>query len=357
MTFQLVLIEDDDRLALAARIKNLGSAAFKVEPLAPPIDLNHIESVLSLNPDLLLIDYELDSTQPDSSIANYRGTTLAARVREENPNLPIVLLTRSNLGAWLEAQRTVEAGSTFDDILYKEEGLRDRPNDSHAKLLSLARGYKTLREIEDRTLEDLLDVLETDEEGRGRAREAQPPSARWAAFEAANWIRFVLLRYPGVLYSDAHAATSLGVTIRDFRNEAMQQLMRNAKYQGPFCEEVQRWWRHALFDEANRLSFHLDDTVGFREGFRLAASEKLGLDLEPARDIETNIAPADTVCYFLDIPVRIETSLPYLPDARPPIMEPARISFRAIRERNDVEDMYIDAASRPRLEDIRRGLL
>ena len=356
MTFQLVLIEDDDRRALAARLENLDSVAFKVESLPPPKDLNHIGSVLSFNPDLLLIDYELDSVQPDSSIANYRGTTLAARVREERPNLPIVLLTRSNLGAWLEAQRTVEAGSAFDEILYKEEGLRDCREVSRTKLISLARGYKTLRESEEHTLDDLLDVLKTDEKGRDRAREAQPPSVHWAVFEAANWIRCVLLRYPGVLYSDAHAATTLGVSIRDFQNGAMQQLMRNAEYQGPFCEEVQRWWRHTLFDEANRLSSHMNDAVGFREGFRLAASEKLGLELEAAQDIETDIAPADTVCYFLEVPVRIETSLPYLPDARPPIMEPARISFRAIRERNDVEEMYIDAASRPRFENIRQGL-
>ena len=353
MTFRLVLIEDDDRRALARRIENLGDTTFTVQPLAPPTDLNDMEFVLGSNPDLVLIDYELDSAQPDSSIANYRGTTLAARVREESPEVPIVLLTRSNLGTWLEAQRTVEAGSIFDEVLYKEEDLRHRPDASHSKLVSLARGYKALGETEDRTSADLLEMLQTDEEGSQAASEAQPPSDDWAVFEAANWVRFVLLRYPGVLYDGAHAATALGVSTKHFLNDDMQQLLKSAEYRGPFCEEYQRWWRHSLFDEANRLSSQIDETVGFREGFRLAASEALGVELEPARDVETGISPADTVCYLLGVPVRIETSLPYQPDTRPPTMDPARISFKAIRERNDVQEVYIDAASRPRIEDIR----
>lgn len=354
MTFQLVLIEDDDRRALARRIENLGDATFNVEALAPPIDLNDIESVFGFNPDLVLIDYELDSVQPgSSSIANYRGTTLAARIREESPELPIVLLTRSNLGTWLEAQRTVEAGSIFDEVLYKEEDLRHRPEGAHSKLVSLARGYRTLSESEERTSGDLLEMLQTDDEGRQGAREAQPPPDSWAVFEAANWIRFVLLRHPGVLYDHAHAATALGVSTEDFLNDDMQQLLESAEYRGPFCEEYQRWWRHTLFAEANRLSSHIDESVGFRESFRVAASAALGVELEPARDIETGISPADTVCYLLSVPVRIETSLPYQPDGRPPVMDPARVSFKAIRERNDVQEMYIDVASRPRIEEIR----
>ena len=355
MTFKLVLIEDDDRRALARRIENLGGATFTVQPLAPPTNLNDMECVLGSSPDLVLIDYELDSVQPDSSIANYRGTTLAARVREESPELPIVLLTRSNLGTWLEAQRTVEAGPIFDDVLYKEEDLRHRPGASHGKLVSLARGYRALSESKERTSADLLEMLRTNQEGSQAASEAQPPSEHWAVFEAANWIRSILLRYPGVLYDDAHAATALGVSKGDFLNDAMQDLLKGAEYRGPFCEEYQRWWRHSLFDEANRLSSHIDETVGFREGFRLAASERLGFELESASDVETGNSPADTVCYLLGVPVRIETSLPYQPDARPPIMDPARVSFKAIRERNDVQEVYIDAASRTRIEDIRES--
>lgn len=70
------------------------------------------------------------------------------------------------------------------------------------------------------------------------------------------------------------------------------------------------------------------------------------MQLEPSRDEETGTTPADTVCYVLGIPIRIENSLPYRPDDRPAIMDEARISFRAIRESNCFDERYLDPADR-----------
>ena len=353
MTLQIVLIEDQDRESLAAKIRELGDGDLEVVALSPPSDLDLAE-VLDANPDLFLIDYELDAQQPDDSIATYRGTTLAARIREERPEFPIVLLTRSQLYLWTSEQRTVKVGRTFDSILYKEEHLREAANATYDQLVSLARGYKVLRESEERTVSSLLDLLRTDDVGREKALEAQLPSDGWKAVEAAHRIRSVLLRYPGVVYDPAHAATALGISNNSFNQPQVLNLLERAKYRGPFDEEKPRWWRHTLFDIANELYTTTEEKLGLGEGFRSMASEKLGLELEPSSDAETGTVPADTVCYLLGIPIRIETSLPYRPDARPPVMDEARVSFKAIRETNLVDENHLDAVSRDLLEEIRQ---
>ena len=338
--------------SLTDRIREVGGGDFEADALPPPADLD-LDALFAVGADLFLVDYELDTRQLDGSIAPYRGMTLAARVREVKPEYPITLLTRSDLPIWTAAQRTARVGATFDDILYKDTELDADPVTTRARLISLTRGYQTLRNSTGRSVSALLELLRTDQVGRENTMEALPPGDSWKEFEAAHWIRSVLLRYPGVVYDEAHAATALGISLDSFKVEAVQDMLQPAAYEGPFSEEQQRWWRHTLFDIANRLRATTESALGLREGFRLAVSEELGMELDPSADAETGIAPSDTVCHLLRVPVRIETSLPYQPDARPAVMEKARISFKAIRESNDVEEMYVDAASRDRVEEIR----
>ena len=354
MTLKVALVEDDggDRRFLSRRIQNLSEDEIEVIALPPPLTLN-LEELLATEADLFLVDYELDTRQEGRAVAPYRGMTFAARLREVRPAYPILLLTRSDLPAWTASQRTVRAGSSFDDVVYKDTGLGDDPLGAHAKLVSLARGYQRLRESGLRSLAALLDLLQTDDAGRERAKEAQPPPEGWREFEAAHWIRSVLLRYPGVLYNTAHAATALGISVDDFEQEQVLDLLKDAEYRGPFCEEGRRWWRHRLFDIAYRLAGTWDSELGLAEGFRLAVADTLGFEPAASNDVDTGVGPADTVCYLLEVPVRIETSLPYQPDSRPPVMESARISFKAIRETNEVEEMHVDAASRHLLDEIR----
>ena len=354
MTIKIILVEDTDtdREELPRRIQEFGDGKFEVASLPPPSDLD-LEEFLSADADLFLVDYELDTQQQDGSVAPYRGMTFTARLREEYPDYPIVLLTRSNLLAWTAAQRTVRVGGSFDDIVYKDKGIESDPHATCAKLTALAHGYRRLRECNGDTVTALLELLGTDEVGREEGREALPPSDGWREFEAAHWIRSVLLRYPGVLYDEVHAATALDLSVDSFGQGQVQEVLGPAKYQGPFREERQRWWRHSLFDIANRLCAATERTLGARHGFRLAAGEKFGLELAASADAQTGVSPADTVCHLLGVPVRIETSLPYQPDARPAVMEEARVSFRAIRESNDVNETYINQANRALLDDIR----
>ena len=352
MTIKLLLIDDEDWINLSKSIRELGDGAFEVDARPPPEDLSLTE-VSAASADLYLVDYELDTRQPGQAFVSYRGMTLAARLRELMSEYPIVLLTRSNLPSWTAVQRTAQAGGTFDEILYKDTDLQCDGHATKRRLVALASGYRTLRDDTERSVPGLLKLLRTDEVGREYAREALPPGDGWKGFEAAHWIRTVLLRYPGVLYSVAHAATALGISVQSFCEEPVQELVTDAMYRGPFSEAQPRWWRHTLFDIAYGVCANLEMDVDMREGFRLVGSERLEIELQPSQDVETAIAPADTVCHLLGVPVRIETSLPYQPDVRPKVMEEARVSFKAIRERNDVDEMYVDAGSRERIDEIR----
>ena len=62
--------------------------------------------------------------------------------------------------------------------------------------------------------------------------------------------------------------------------------------------------------------------------------------------------PADWVCYALEEPVRIEYTLPYFPDSRPRIMDPARVSHKAVRTYKVIDELF-DSSSALLLSSIR----
>ena len=351
MPIRILLVDDEDTTDLPDQIRHLGIGDFEVDALLPPPNLD-LDGVLSQAADLFLIDYELDTTQSNGDLAPYRGMTLAARLRELRPDYPIALLTRSSLPSWTAVEKTARAAAPIDDVFYKEEDLRDKPECLRARLLSLATGYRILRQDNRRSQNTLLGLLQTDEHGKDLSLKAQPPQEGWNEFEAAHWIRDTLLRFPGVLYCDAYAATALGISVESFRQRAIATLFENARYRGPFHEDSTRWWRHQLFDISATLTQTAGPESDSREEFHTFVTNELDLCVDRSVDNESGLSPADTVCYLLGIPVRIETSFPYDPDSRPAVMDRARVSFKAVRELNDVEISYIDPASRDCVSDV-----
>ena len=352
MALKIVLIEDKDGARLKAAIQNLGEEEFEVSFFPPPPNLD-LAPAFEIDADLYLVDYELDQVQPDESIANYRGATLATHLRERKPDSPIVLLTSMNLPAWTMDQRVVEASNIFDDVVYKDRELRDDLAGVKAKLRSIGFGYRDLRQCGDRSVSALLGLLKTDDEGREQALLANPPPGEWTAVEAAKWIRSILLRYPGVLYDCIHSAVALGISQESFNSLEIREIFEPAKYHGLFNGTQERWWKHSLLEIASSWSAVEGRELGLREAFRLAIERELDREIEPALDALTSAGLADTVCYFEGIPIRIENSLPYRPDNRPQVMDEPRVSFKAIQERNDVDENHLDLRHREMMIKIR----
>ena len=91
-----------------------------------------------------------------------------------------------------------------------------------------------------------------------------------------------------------------------------------------------------------------------RMGFPLAWERNKEVSIERSKCVYTGESPAEWVCYILKKPVMIKNSLAYYPDSRPSVMDEARVSFKAIRTSNEVNDDLFDPLGQEMLSNIRK---
>jgi hypothetical protein len=144
---------------------------------------------------------------------------------------------------------------------------------------------------------------------------------------------------------DLAAATRLGISLESFQTQRVQKLMETAKYSGIFSTYKERWWRDRLFNIAQSLilKHEIQGPIfqKFGEAFNLEFKEKL----DPAICVYDGTPVADWVCYILKKPVKQRNSIPYYPDNRPPVMDQARVSFKAIQESIEFDERLVDSDS------------
>lgn len=316
----------------------------------PPPDLD-LARVLDNDAEIFLIDYELDTKQEGGPVANYKGPALAGALKVHRPEHPLILLTRRSLVAWTERRRTVQATALFDDELFKDDLEKD-PETFARRLKALAAGFAELRAQKGREPTDVWSLLGADEAVQSDLGETAPPQRGWAAAEIAGWVRGVLFEYPGVLYDSLSAGVLLGLDVDSFLDGHVQELVQSAAYSGVFRDVESRWWKHKLLDIAATTSAEQELEGPIGETFKQVIEKLSDREFRQPECVVSG-KPADWVCHVLHAPVRIEYSLPYHPDRRPSTMDEARVSFKAIRESNDVMDEYFDASSAAMLPEIR----
>jgi hypothetical protein len=171
--------------------------------------------------------------------------------------------------------------------------------------------------------------------------------------QAADWIRCTLLAYPGILYDSVYAATELRISVKDFLSNGVQEVVGSAKYTGIFDPLEGRWWKERLWEAAMQ---YVGDTE-FAGKFAAVFRERTGHELEPARSIVGDEVPADTVCYIYHEPVMYKYTVAYRPDNRLPVMDQARVSFKAIQQSNQVQPALLEGVSDEWLQAIREMTL
>ena len=319
------------------------TGALTVIPFSPPARMD-LDRIVSGRPDLLLVDYALVRPGPTSG-ESYLGGALAAKFRELYQDFPIVMFTRKSLirddrqygGAW-------DVLGQFDAFVDKTDVERD-PGAASFHLRSLALGYRVLRAKRKRDWGALVRALAARSEEEPVLSAAAPPLGRsgsrfWRVAEAARWVNSVVLRFPGIVYDAVHAATALGIDVRAFARDDVQATFEPAQYTGVFAPPEKRWWRGRLFESAYAVMKEagIDKPIptGFAEAYRENHS---GGPLRPAECIwsKGKEGPADWVCCVLEQPVMRKYTLAYNLDDRPAVMDPARVSFTVIRDRDDVE--------------------
>jgi hypothetical protein len=366
---KVVYVEDRDQDAQNYRSMLTIGKKMKVDSVWPSPHPD-VKDIISKAPDLVLIDYELSRKRRTGEMASYQGGTLATRLREEFRDYPIVLFTRRKILSNYTPQEELGA---IDEIVYKEDFER-APEEYIRRLLGIANGFASLRNVSPKTWDTLLKILRTRSleidflressppvevrEGTGRMKRSESGRRRkrlvWSVRGVAKWILKTLFEYPGILYDSLYASASIGVDEKSFLDRKVQDCFRDAEYRGPFHEVERRWWRGRLHEEAFRYVREAGLRPVLAESFPEAFPRITRKKVLPSTCIYSGDKFADCICYVLRQPVRRRYTLEYFADERPAVMDVARVSFKAIREDNRVRDELFSTSGLKLLPRIRR---
>lgn len=332
--------------------------------------------------DALLVDLDL-STATGGTGVPYYGSTLASEMRVQRPDVPVVLTTGQARERW-KVRRLDDDGDA--DLIWFKDEILERTDEFSAELYNLILGFRRLAaEAEsNRTFETLMTLLgagnddekrllresglplrrrhkEEEESQAGATKEepfkpSPPPSLRtrddrkrpteWQVPNVARWLRTVVLAYPGVTYDIPTAAARLGISKKSFLLPSVQRLFAPALYHGPLSDAQPHWWRDRLLVIANALVLNAEMGGTLPDVFRVAFEKVKGEALEASICVVDNSPGASWVCHVLGEPVKIANSLAYFPDARPPVMEQARVSIKAILGSPEFDDALVDPEDR-----------
>jgi hypothetical protein len=303
-------------------------------------------------PDLILIDQDL--TKPlDGTVIPIKGVALSTALRERFQERPIVLFTNKSVFDMKTYSNIRQVLSSLDGQIFKMD-VREDPERYFNFLIGLAKGYRNLRDCSEHSWKGLIRLMDAPAD-TSDLEQTYPPSIRnWPIFEIANWIRNVIMRYPGILYDPLYSATFLGITEEEFMSESVRSQFSRAKYSGIFCPFDGLWWRSRLIQCASSIIEKDKRSHPIRKVFPEAWESKKETTLTRSKCIFSAESPADDVCCILRKPMMAKYSLAYRIDSRPVIMDESKVSYEAIRTSNDIDDELFDPIGKDMLPEIRR---
>jgi hypothetical protein len=336
-----IFVDDEPEKSDPKRIKRiLDEADIDCDLRMPP----KFSEIASLECDLFITDLNLAQAQLDEMV--YSGKTLSSEYRINFPTTPIVLITQKEIIA--AKAKNIRTGNTdLDLIWYKRDAWEDKERFTR-ELRSLVDAFNALSasQLDWSTIRNLMKTESADE--YNALREANPPIQRsnWTVSEIAEWIRCVIIEYPGILLNDNHAAVRLGIDPEDFKSDSdIQGIFQDAQYTGVFREFSRRWWRDRVLEIAADFVLNHGNAQPLLEGFVPTFNQVYGKDLQHSICVWDKKPIAETICYIYQKPVKLRNSLHYRPDNRPASMEPARVSRTAVRGSNKFDELLLDPGS------------
>ena len=341
---QLLYVDDEYNHRLTRRIQELLTTnGMACDLTGPKHDLVAIEDS---DVDIFLIDYDLAVAKPDNRPIGYHGNSLATEIRNKKPTNPIILVSRRQIIDSLYLHLTTD-GSDFDLILFKNDIL-DNAEKTRQQILALHDGFTQLAELHGQSWSQVVEKLGASEETTRKLREAFPPideKRRWYVPQTIEWIRTVLMGYPGILYDALHASARIGIAKESFISPAIRKIFADAEYKGPLAGFGERWWSDRLVGIATQtiIDANVEGPIseGFVKTYKGAGQQKL----QPSRCVVDDKPGADQICYILRQPVKRENSIIYYPDSRPSVMDAARVSITAIEENDSFDEALVEASS------------
>ncbi len=338
--------EDDERSKGLFKVVSINSQKQPIDELLSEIKIT--------KPELILVDFDLSKPKNDI-LLGISGTTLSTALKEKFSDIPVVLFTKKSVFKIEKYSR--QALHSLDDVVYKYEVFQ-ASGDNLNQLHALAVGFKNLRKKQPSKWDDIVKAIKAPLIDHDTLKLSNPPlplGRNWSVSEVAEWIRNVLIKYPGILYDPIHSATFLGLSKGAFLSEKTKMIFAKVKYSGVFAPVEGRWWKSELRRIAISKMIKKEKELPLHLGFPLALERTRTTQVERSKCIYSDETPADWVCYILNKPVKIKYSLAYRIDSRPKVMDEARVSFKAIKTSNEVNDELFDPLGRDMLKRIRKG--
>ncbi len=352
-TYHIIYIDDEekDRIYYTNEFENdeednILKKLFKITSLDTPKNKSDMDYIKDLQPDILLLDYDLSSVGQDNSITIFSGDSLPVEMRRIFPEIPICLFTRrSILGNIILLSDNVR--KTIDDVIYKNELVTNKGNIEDLYILITC--YKVLRNNKPQNFKELARLLKNPNELNyekllySNPRLFSKENPPYLIFRISKWIREIVKKYPGILYDDIYCSTFLGIDKESFNeNEEVCKLFESAKYKGIFADSKIRWWKSEIQKIAINFIANQNLDIGeIRKDFPVAWKRKTGNSLKETKCIFSGKKYPEWVCCLLNEPVRLEYTLPYFMDNRPDIFEESRVSFEAIRISEDFDEELV----------------
>jgi CheY-like chemotaxis protein len=259
MKIKCVYIDDvnTERSKYKSRFENddRTKERFAIATYNAPKSLDDYERIAAENPELLMVDYDLSVPDDNGHVIGFQGIALATQLRQQFPEIPIVLFTRKSVFRFHDYDNISKSLSAIDDIIYKQD-LFNTNLSNIEKLFQLSVGFKLMRNQRSRGWDDILKLMGASQNDAGLLKLADPPIMHrksWATVAVATWLKKVIFQYPGILYDSMYAATFLGVSSEAFASEPIQSLFTSSKYSGIFQPAEGLWWKSKLHSVAYSL--------------------------------------------------------------------------------------------------------
>jgi len=333
-----ILFLDDNKTELEKYSELFNSCPFAKKHfnfntrLINTLDISQLK--LDFEPDLFLIDFRFDSPGGEDFFCN--GYVLSTALRNKYNETPIVLFTRKDIFDVQKFPRNIV--EIVDDIYYKNEFIKDVLNYVY-QIHSIATGYKSLRDIRDKNWESLLKIIKAPKEAELDLQNANKPlmiESNWSVIDSANWIRKILINYPGILYNELNTSTFLGISLDELGK--IKDDLKESLYKGIFQSDRNYFWKSLIRKMAVDLMNSQEINLPIHLGFSLAYEKVSGIKLDPSICVYSHEENADRICYVLNKPVKTKYSFVYNIDDRPDVMDEARVSWKAIQTTDEVNE-------------------
>lgn len=345
-----ILVDDDDLEAqrIAARLTEAG---LPCQAQHPPKTVEELaDSFKQSSPGIVLLDYRLD----DMSEAKYRAGTVAALLREKQPQIPIGLVTTEE--KLRESVIGTQVRALFDTQILKAALAKAGKDDNiiAVELIDLIDAYQAINALTPldnwRAISALFSPRSEDE--ADAILDCHPPVKPATTPSVVHWIKGEVLAFPGPLLSARESAVRLGIDSGSFQLEPVQTWLAGCEYAGILSKSASRWWRGRIEALVATL---LEEDADFDSSIAASKiSEIVKVEVAPDKCVLCEGANIARPCCLCDKAVDLSHCVvPDLSD-RPSWSEPAVVCFVCISD-GTADDVQFSPGAEGLVQDIREG--